>query len=98
MSPEIVDCIVFWTKNPEPMFARLDELNAYKYYFQFTLTSYGKDIEYNIPHKKKTMIPIFQNLSDKIGKEKVIWRYDPIIFTDKYNLGYHLKAFHNHKF
>ena len=40
ISPEVVDCIVFWTKNPEPMFARLDELTAYKYYFQFTLTGY----------------------------------------------------------
>ena len=39
------------------------------------------------------MIPIFQKLSHKIGKEKVIWRYDPIIFTDKYNIEYHLKAF-----
>ena len=31
LSPEVVDCIVFWTKNPEPMFARLDELEAYQY-------------------------------------------------------------------
>lgn len=92
-SPEVVDCIVFWTKNPEPMLARLDELAGYKYYFQFTLTGFGKDIEYNVPHKKKEMIPIFQKLSRKIGKEKVIWRYDPIIFTDKYNPEYHLKAF-----
>ena len=93
LSPEIVDCIVFWTKNPEPMLTRLDELEDYKYYFQFTLTGFGSDIEYHVPHKKKTMIPIFQKLSQKIGKEKVIWRYDPIIFTDKYNLKYHLKAF-----
>lgn len=93
ISPEVVDCIVFWTKNPEPMFARLDELDAYKYYFQFTLTGFGNDIERNVPHKKKAMIPIFQELSRKIGKEKVIWRYDPIIFNDKYNPEYHLKAF-----
>ena len=38
LSPEVVDCIVFWTKNPEPMFSRLDELEAYQFYFQFTLT------------------------------------------------------------
>ena len=93
LSPEVVDCIVFWTKNPEPMFTRLDELDAYKYYFQFTLTGFGNDIEYNVPHKKKVMIPVFQKLSHKIGKDKVIWRYDPIIFTDKYNPEYHLKAF-----
>lgn len=93
VSPELVDCIVFWTKNPEPMLDRLDELDAYDYYFQFTLTGFGSDIEYNIPNKKTSMIPIFQKLSHKIGRDRVIWRYDPIIFTDQYNSGYHLKAF-----
>lgn len=42
LSPEVVDCIVFWTKNPEPLLARLDELDEYKYYFQFTLTGFGR--------------------------------------------------------
>ncbi len=93
ISPEVVDCIVFWTKNPAPMMKRLDELTAYNFYFQFTLTGYGKDMEYNVPHKKEKMIPIFQELSSKIGYERVIWRYDPIIFTKKYTPEYHLKAF-----
>ena len=93
ISPKVVDCIVFWTKNPEPMLKRLDELAAYQYYFQFTLTGYGKDVECNIPHKKEKMIPIFQELSEKIGSKKVIWRYDPVIFTKKYTPEYHLKAF-----
>lgn len=93
LSPEVVDCIVFWTKNPEPMLSRLDELSAYSFYFQFTLTGYGKDIEPNVPHKKNAMIPIFQGLSRKIGSQKVIWRYDPILFTDKYTPEYHFNAF-----
>lgn len=93
LSPSVVDCIVFWTKNPEPMMDRLDELSAYNYYFQFTPTGYGKDIECNIPHKKEKMIPVFQKLSDKIGSKKVIWRYDPVIFTKTYTPEYHLKAF-----
>ena len=93
ISPEVVDCIVFWTKNPEPMLARLDELSAYKYYFQFTLTGYGTDIEANVPHKKEKIIPTFQRLSDKIGSRNVVWRYDPILFTKAYTPEYHLKAF-----
>lgn len=93
ISPDMVDCIVFWTKNPEPMINRLDELASYYYYFQFTLTGYGKDMECNVPHKKEKMIPIFQDLSNRIGKQKVIWRYDPIIFTKTYTPQYHLKAF-----
>ena len=75
------------------MFSQLDELAGYSYYFEFTLTGFGKDIERNVPHKKTDMIPIFQELSRKIGKEKVIWRYDPILFTDRYTPEYHLKAF-----
>lgn len=43
ITPDVVDCIVFWTKNPLPMMERLDELKAYHYYFQFTLTGYGND-------------------------------------------------------
>lgn len=93
ISPEVVDCIVFWTKNPEPMIGRLDELSAYQYYFQFTLTGYGQDMECNVPHKKEIMIPVFQKLSEKIGKDKVVWRYDPIIFTKVYTPEYHIKAF-----
>lgn len=93
LTPEVVDCIVFWTKNPKPMLDRLDELKEYNYYFQFTLTGYGRDIESNILHKKEEMIPTFRELSKRIGAEKVIWRYDPILFTDKYTTEYHLKAF-----
>lgn len=93
LSPEVVDCMVFWTKNPEPMLDRLDELAAYNYYFQFTLTGYGKDIECNVPHKKEKMISVFQRLSGQIGHKRVIWRYDPILFTKAYTPEYHLKAF-----
>ncbi|MBP3543190.1 MAG: DUF1848 domain-containing protein [Lachnospiraceae bacterium] len=93
LSPEIVDCIVFWTKNPEPMMERLDELVPYPYYFQFTLTGYGTDIEQNVPHKREKMIPIFKRLSEKIGSRRIVWRYDPILFTPIYTQEYHLKAF-----
>lgn len=44
-------------------------------------------------HTKDIVIPIFQRLAGKIGRQKVIWRYDPIIFTDKYTPEYHLRAF-----
>lgn len=93
ISPDVVDCIVFWTKNPLPMMERLDELEAYNYYFQFTLTGYGNDVERNLPNKKTLVIPVFQELSNRIGKEKVVWRYDPIFFSNRYNAKYHLKAF-----
>lgn len=93
VSPEAADCIVFWTKNPAPMLDRLDELKDYTYYFQFTLTGYGRDVEPNLPHKRKVLIPVFRTLSEKIGKERVIWRYDPIFINSRYTVEYHQKAF-----
>ena len=93
LTPELVDCIVFWTKNPIPMLPRLGELKDYCYYFQVTLTGYGRDIECHLPDKKKELIPAFQRLSDTIGPEKVIWRYDPILVNDTYHVDYHLRAF-----
>lgn len=93
LSPDIVDGIVFWTKNPTPMLNRVQELNDYTYYFQFTLNPYGTDVEPNVPSKNDIVIPTFQQLSKKIGKDRVIWRYDPIFFNDKYTFDYHVKYF-----
>ena len=93
LSPRVVDCIVFWTKNPAGLTPHLMKLRAYSYYFQFTLTGYGRDIEPNLPDKRRILIPAFQELSEKIGKERVIWRYDPIFLNEKYTAEYHLKAF-----
>lgn len=93
LSSDVIDCMVFWTKNPAPMLPRLGELKNYPYYFQFTLTGYGVDMERNVPDKKEIVIPAFQRLSEKIGPERVIWRYDPILFNEKYTPDYHLQAF-----
>lgn len=93
LSPEVVDCIVFWTKNPAPMLDRLEELREYPFYFQFTLTGYGRDIEPSLPDKRKELIPIFQKLSERTGKDRIIWRYDPILINDRYTAEYHLKVF-----
>ena len=93
LSPDVVDGIVFWTKNPEPMLNKLDKLQDYAYYFQFTVNSYGQDIETNVPSKNNIIVPAFRALSQKIGAEKVIWRYDPIMLTNKYTIDYHVNYF-----
>ena len=93
LSPDVVDGIVFWTKNPIPMMNRLSELEKYVYYFQFTLTAYDRDVEPNLPSKNESLIPAFQQLSRAIGRNRVIWRYDPIFFNDRYTLDYHCKYF-----
>ena len=75
------------------MFKRLSELEKYNYYFQFTLNAYNKDVEPNIPSKNDIIIPAFQRLSREIGKERVVWRYDPIFFNEHYTMEYHCKYF-----
>lgn len=93
LKKDAVDGFVFWTKNPLPMLARLDELQDYPYYFQFTLTPYGSDIEPNLPDKDTVLIPAFRNLAGRIGPGRVIWRCDPILLTEKYNIQYHIETF-----
>lgn len=92
LTPEKVDCFVFWTKNATPMIDRLDELKDYNYYFQYTITPYSKDVEKGILDKGQ-VIESFKKLSTIIGKDRVILRYDPILLSDKYTINYHCKAF-----
>ena len=93
LSPEVVDAFVFWTKNPLPLMKRLDELAEYPYYFQFTLTGYEKDIEPGLPDKKQVLLPAFKELAAKTGRQRVIWRYDPIFFSSRYSMEYHLECY-----
>ena len=79
-------------KNPQPLINRLSKLDRYNYYFQFTLNSYDETIEANVPEKKH-LIKTFQELSAKIGRDRVIWRYDPILLTKKFDVNYHVKWF-----
>lgn len=94
LSPENVDAIVFWTKNSKPIHKYLDEIDnlKYKYYFQYTITPYKKDLEEEVQDKKE-IVETFKNLSEKIGSEKVILRYDPVILSDNYTIDFHKKAF-----
>lgn len=93
ISPNIVDCIVFWSKNPQPLFKHLDELDKnYKFYFQYTINAYDKDLEPHLPSLDER-INNFIFLSKRYGKENVIWRYDPIMITQKYDIEWHTKNF-----
>jgi hypothetical protein len=94
LSTDVVDCIVFWTKDPQNMIDKLDLIDAlgYKYYFQFTVTPYDKSIEKGLRDKEE-IIKTFCMLSHKIGKEKVLWRYDPIIMNDKFDFTFHKEQF-----
>lgn len=87
-----VDCIVFWTKNPERMIPLLGNLNGYTYYFQFTLNPYDESIEPGVPDKKH-VTGIFKRLSDTIGPHRVVWRYDPVLMSPSIDAYYHKREF-----
>ena len=93
LNRETVDCIVFWTKNPRNFMEHLKELKDYPFYFQFTLNGYGVEMEPGIPDKTKWMIPLFQELSRQIGKDRNIWRYDPVLISEQYSLEWHIHKF-----
>lgn len=92
LRPEVVDGLIFWTKNPEPMLKQLSVLDAYAYYFQFTLNAYAADVEAALP-PLAVRIEIFRQLAQKIGAERMIWRYDPILLSARYDLQYHAAVF-----
>jgi len=92
ITPQLIDCIVFWTKNPKNILPKLDLLSAYNYYFQITINPYDNKIERYLPSKKE-IINSFRTLSRTIGKEKTIWRYDPIILTKEIDTAYHALNF-----
>jgi hypothetical protein len=92
VTPDVVDCLSFCTKNPAPMLDRLNEIDAFKQFWFVTITPYGKEIEPNVLDKEKVM-ESFKQLSMKVGLNAIGWRYDPIFITDKYSVKYHINSF-----
>ncbi len=94
ISPQLIECIVFWTKNAIPMMKYLDELEkrGYVYIFQYTITPYNNNVEKYILDKKYILNNV-KILSNLIGKNRIIWRYDPILINDEYSLEKHVYCF-----
>ena len=92
LSPDVVDLIGFCTKNPAPMLPYMDILKGYGQYWFVTITPYGKDIEPNVPDKKKVMED-FKKLSDIVGVDSMGWRYDPILVDEEHPVGWHIAEF-----
>ena len=91
---EQVDCLVLWTRNPGPLAARLDRLRQFgiPFYFQYTITAYGRELEPATP-SPAVAVAGFRQLAAELGPERVIWRYDPVILGGCYTPQWHLARF-----
>lgn len=94
LRPENVAAIVFWTRNMAPMLPHLKTLDegGYKYYVQYTITGYSRDFEPSTP-SVDSAIDTFRRVADAIGPDRVIWRYDPVVFSTQTDAAYHLEQF-----
>ena len=90
LKAEDVDCLMFCSKNYKPMLKYMEEINKkYKIICHYTITAYDKDIEPNVPSIDESINTLIE-LSKIVGKEKILWRYDPILLTKKYTVEKHL--------
>jgi len=94
LKPEDVDIIVFWSRNPAPLIPHLEELDrrGYKYYFQFTVMNNPRFLDRKSPPLASS-IKVFQKLADRVGSERVIWRYDPIVLSKTTDIDFHVKSY-----
>lgn len=93
LNPEVVDCVIFCSKNYEPILERLHEItDRFNTYFYYTITAYGKDIEPNVPSIEDSIETLIK-LSEIVGAKRIAWRYDPILLTEKYTKNRHYETF-----
>ncbi len=92
LHPHKIDCYVFWTKNLLPVLKNSEVLDTIPFYFQHTITGYGKDVERNLPDKED-IINGFVKIAEKYGKNHIIWRYDPVFINPTYSLAWHKYKF-----
>jgi len=83
LSYEKARIVVFWSKNPAPLLSSISALEerGLGFYLHFTLNDYEQEgWEPGLPSLKKRLQD-FRDLSVRLGKERVIWRFDPLILS-----------------
>ena len=93
LKSEDVDCLLFCSKNYQPILKHIGDIDEkYNILCNYTITAYGKDIEPKVPSINQS-IKTLKRLSDIVGVNKILWRYDPILLTEKYTVEKHLETF-----
>lgn len=93
LTPKTVDAVLFCSKNYAPALARLSEITGkYRTLFHFTLNGYGTDVEPKTPPLSERLQTLSE-LARIVGKERVYWRYDPVLLTKAYTAEWHAEQF-----
>ena len=93
LKSEDVDCLLFCSKNYQPILKHIGDIDEkYNILCNYTITAYGKDIEPKVPPINQS-IKTLKRLSDIVGVNKILWRYDPILLSEKYTVEKHLETF-----
>lgn len=93
LNPKTIDCVVFCSKNYAPILPRLSEItDRFNTYFHYTITAYGRDIEPGVPSIEESINTLIE-LSQMVGKQRIAWRYDPVLLTEQYTIDHHVQTF-----
>lgn len=93
LSPESVQGIVFCSKDYRPLLPHLARLaGKWPVYCHYTITPYGRDVEPGVPDVRESMATL-RELSRIIGRERVAWRYDPVLVNGAYPVQRHMRDF-----
>jgi hypothetical protein len=94
LAPQDIQVIVFWTRFARPLMPYLDELEqrGFRFYFQYTLLDYPRQIDTASP-SLQARLQTFRQLADAIGPQHLVWRYDPILFSSQTPPDFHLEKY-----
>ena len=93
LNPDVIDSILFCSKNYRPILPHIKSImDRYPVYCFYTITAYGNDLEPNVPSIKDS-IETLEELSSIVGRERLSWRYDPVLIYGPYDTALHKKYF-----
>lgn len=89
-----VEAFIFWTRNPKPFSNAVNVLEkmGYNFGFMVTVTNYPDFLETNKTDHANSINAV-KNLSQQIGADKIVWRYDPIILANDLHFEWHIRNF-----
>lgn len=94
LRPEDVHSIVFWSKYYRQLLPHLDELDrrGYRFYCHYTITGAPRTLEPQVPDWQQA-VQVFRELAARTSPRHVLWRFDPIVFTDELGVDFYVGRF-----